>query len=497
MRGALSATPFFVIDHMKQDITLHPPRSRPQPRFDLLDLPLLGRFLRWKHARTALQIPLFAVALLMIWDGLTGPQLAPRNVATVLTWVQYRGVLVFALLAAGNLFCMACPFMLPRNLARRFFRPARMVPRRFRSKWLAVVLLALFLFVYELFDLWATPWWTAWLIIGYFAAALIVDSLFTGAAFCKYVCPIGQFNFMAATVSPLEVNVRNADVCATCRTKDCIKGRDDQRGCELWLFQPRKVGNLDCTFCLDCVHACPHDNVGIGARLPASELWRNPFRSGVGQIWQRRDLTALALVFTFGALVNAFGMVTPVYALQEWLGRVLSLQAEAPILGIIFAAGLIVEPLVLLGAAAGATQRWSGLRQPLIEIALRYAWALVPLGFGIWLAHYGFHFLTGAWTIVPVLQTLFADYGWPLLGTPRWDLGALVPTALIYPAQFGFIMLGGFGSLLSAYEIARHDAPKQPLRVWWPWAVLLVLLAIAALWLMAQPMEMRGTVFSG
>ena len=24
------------------------------------------------------------------------------------------------------------------------------------------------LFAYELFDLWASPWWTAWLIVGYF-----------------------------------------------------------------------------------------------------------------------------------------------------------------------------------------------------------------------------------------------------------------------------------------------------------------------------------------
>ena len=31
------------------------------------------------------------------------------------------------------------------------------------------------------------------------------------------------------------------------------------RGCELALVQPRKVGNMDCTFCMDCVRACPHD----------------------------------------------------------------------------------------------------------------------------------------------------------------------------------------------------------------------------------------------
>ena len=45
-----------------------------------------------------------------------------------------------------------------------------------------------------------------------------------------------------------------------------------QRGCELALFQPRKIGNLDCTFCLDCVQACPYDNVGIISRVPADGI---------------------------------------------------------------------------------------------------------------------------------------------------------------------------------------------------------------------------------
>src|SRR5262249_52370082 len=32
------------------------------PRFDLLRFPLVGRFLRWRHARLALQLPMMAVA---------------------------------------------------------------------------------------------------------------------------------------------------------------------------------------------------------------------------------------------------------------------------------------------------------------------------------------------------------------------------------------------------------------------------------------------------
>ncbi len=160
----------------------------------------------------------------MILQGLLGPTLAPKNLATVLTWVHFRGALVLAILCAGNFFCLACPFMAARNAARRFLRPHLNWPQWLRNKWIAVALFVLILFTYELFDLWSSPWWTAWLILAYFLAVLVVDGLFKHASFCKFVCPIGQFNFIASTLSPLEVQVRDANVCVPCQTKDCIRG---------------------------------------------------------------------------------------------------------------------------------------------------------------------------------------------------------------------------------------------------------------------------------
>ena len=56
-------------------------------------------------------------ALLVVADGLFGAAWFPRNLATVLSWVQYRGLLVLALLVAGNFFCTACPFVLVRDPA--------------------------------------------------------------------------------------------------------------------------------------------------------------------------------------------------------------------------------------------------------------------------------------------------------------------------------------------------------------------------------------------
>jgi len=471
--------------------------------FDLLEVPVLGRLLKWRHSRTLLQIPLLAVSVVMIFEGLLGPSLSPKNLATVLTWVHFRGALVLVILLAGNLFCLACPFMLVRNIMRRWVRPRLNWPRWLRNKWIPIALFVLVLFAYELFGLWSSPWLTAWVIVGYFAAVLIVDGLFTHATFCKYVCPIGQFNFIAATAAPLEVAVREPEVCDECTTKDCIRGRRDassplvvlQSGCELALFQPAKVGNMDCTFCLDCVHACPHDNVGVLSRLPAGELMSDPRRSGIGRFSRRNDIAALAVVFCFGALMNAFGMVSPVYTVESWLSRTLHVHSHAAVLGLLFAGVILVEPVLLLGLAAWMTRAWAGVKSGWLAISVRYSYALVPLGFGMWLAHYGFHFLTGLYTIVPVTQNAFASIGWPILGDPRWTLVGL-PNTIVEPVEFGFLLLGLAGSMLVAWRLA-HDDSERPLRAFLPWGVLSIVLFLCCAWLMTQPMDMRATMMAG
>lgn len=469
---------------------------------DLLGVPGLGQFLKWRHSRKVLQLPLFVLAGAMILHGLFGPQFAPKNLATLLTWVHYRGALVLVLLVAGNLFCMACPFMLPRDLARRFFKPALHWPRRLRNKWVAIALFVLILFAYELFDLWGSPWWTAWLILGYFLGALIVDALFKNASFCKFVCPIGQFNFAAATVAPLEVRVRDPYVCATCTTHDCIRGTRKQeqpdvvlqRGCELALYQPKKQGNMDCTFCLDCVYACPHDNVGIRTRLPVSELFADPRRSGVGRFSKRTDIGVLVLLFTFGALLNAFGMVSPVYAVQAWLAGMMGTTNEVPVLGTLFFAALVVEPVILLGLAALWTRMAARTSEPLLLIAMRFVYALIPLGFGVWLAHYSFHLLTGLYTFIPVVQSLLSDGGLAVI--PNWRLTGW-PQELVEPLGLGFLGLGLLGSLVVAYRISEREYPARVKQVFVPWAVLCVLLWGVAMWLLSQPMELRGTFLGG
>ncbi|MCX6027780.1 MAG: FesM [Chloroflexi bacterium] len=491
-------------------------------RRDLLTWPILGPFLKWRHARTAMQAPLLLIAGLMIFDGLVGPRLAPKNLATVGVWLHYRGLVVLALLVAGNLFCMACPFMLPRQVGRwlreRLFGGGRNVPAALRNKWLAAGLVLVFFFSYEVFSLWSSPWLTAWIAVGYFLVAFLVDTVFRGATFCKYVCPLGQFNFFGSLISPLEIKVKEQTVCAACRTKDCIRGSSSNvRGCELWLFQERKAGNMDCTFCLDCVHACPCANVGLITRTPTAELWTDPFRSGIGRFSQRLDLAALVVIFVFGSFINAFAMIRPVYGLRENLARWLGTTSPVPGLALIFVIGLVVLPIVLVSGAAWLGRapfvfRRSSFLPPLRQITARYIYALVPLGFGMWLAHYSFHFLTGALTVVPVAQSFLADVGL-YRGAVQWGMGPVVPTDWLFPIEAVFMYAGATGSLIGAFQIARNQVESAPLppnsggnslpprlggrgavlAAAAPWMILTLLLLAFGLWVLVQPMEMRGT----
>jgi cytochrome c oxidase assembly factor CtaG len=456
--------------------------------FDLLRLPLLGRFLKWRHARLCLQLPLLLVAVAVIYDGLRGPQVGAMNLAGVLPWIHWRGLVILGLLVAGNVFCMGCPFLLPRTLARRFLPAGWSWPRRLRSKWLAVLLIVAFLWAYEALALWDRPRWTACLALGYFVAAFVIDGLFRGASFCKYLCPIGQFNFVQSLASPLEVKARDPAVCASCRTKDCIRGRDGIPGCELHLFVPRKAGNMDCTTCLDCVHACPHDNVGLIAAPPGAELWNDRQRSALGR-FSRPDLAALVVVLVFGAFANAAGMIGPVAEGQEQLAGLVGIRSPLVATAAFYLLALVALPLLAVGGAAALSRRWGRLEAGTLEVATRYAYVLVPLGFGMWLAHYCYHFLTSYDTAVPVAQRFAADLGLTSLGEPAWGSACCRSvTPWLLPLELLCLDVGLLLSLYTGYRLA------PTLKALVPWALLLVLLFVAGVWTLFQPMQMRGTL---
>jgi len=463
------------------------------PGFDILALGWFGRLIRSLAFRRVLQCVLFGLALLIICDGLFGPQIGPMNLAGTLPWTHWRGLSVLGLLAIGNLFCFACPFTFARDLGRRLLPGNRQWPRWLRTKWISVGLLGVYFWSYEAFSLWNSPWLTAWVIIGYFVAAIVVDGFFRGASFCKYVCPIGQFHFVQSLVSPFEVKTRDLSVCRTCKTFDCIRGNEQQRGCELRLFQPKKESNLDCTFCLDCVRACPHDNVGIIAVAPGRTLFRDHFRSSIGRFAERTDLAALVLLLVFGAFLNAASMTLPVENALNFSRFTLGLISRPAILLIFFCLVLGLLPLVSVAGCALASRQFGVLSVSLRAVACRFAMTLVPLGAAMWLAHFGFHLFTALLTPIPVVQRLLLDLHLVSGGSPWWSLRTPAILELL-DFQCLALDLGFLLSLYFAWKVSLDLAPgnRRALGGFLPWGVLLTLLYVCGIWIVFQPMEMRG-----
>jgi cytochrome c oxidase assembly factor CtaG/polyferredoxin len=436
---------------------------------------------RW--IRVVLRVVLLGAAALIVLDGLLGPRTEAMNAAGVLPFTHWRGALVLTLLLAGNVFCSICPFLAPSMALKRFVpgisRLQRRWPARLRSKWIAVVLVVVWLWAYEAFALWASPVATAWIIVGYFVAAFVVDSFFKGASFCKWLCPIGQFNFVASMISPIEVRALDPGVCASCTTRECIRGNESAKvaGCGLDLYIPAKVGNLDCTMCLDCADACPYNNVRLGIRSRTWDLVAAGWRSSLGRLSRRSDLAALVLVIVFGAFANAMGMVGPVLSWEDsvalWLGFESRLvPASIFVLGVI-----VVAPVVLVVLTGGRSWR-------------RVAFGLVPIGFAMWLVHFGFHFATSAGTAVSVVQRMALDIGVTGLGVPEWIWGCCVilPDWLL-PVEILALDVGLVGSLVAVWQIA-----ERRWRIAGLWMGAAVVLFAVGVWIVLQPMEMRGTV---
>ena len=503
------------------------PGRRTASGFDLLRLPGLRRLLRWRYARLLFQVPLLLLALFVIVDGLTGRPLAPRNVATTSVWLHYRGFVVLALALFGNAFCAACPLMLTRGPTRWLKRALggdRDWPRALRSKWLVIVLLVAFFVSYEVFSLWSSPWLTAWLVIGYFGAALAVDTLFPAGTFCRHVCPLGNFNFALAHTSPTVIGAVDHDVCERCEAKPCLHGRVSDAasarpaweaaglpvegsrragfvplgevvrpngrgsfpGCETGLFVPTITSTMDCTMCFNCVRACPYDNVALRVR--------SPLREAATDGWGRRGwtaVTAMGVLLLWWGLLNALAMIGPFFAAADAVAAALGTQSSALVLIVLFSLVSAVG-LLLTGGAFWLGDLAGGANDGPLRAFRRWGSVAVILAVGMWTAHYLFHFLTGALQIVPVFQHFFEYRGFAV--DTNWRLGPLVPTRWLFFIGAAIASLYGALAMVAAATIALRDFGRRGVIAMWPVGLFALAVTVVVVLVMGQPMEMRGTL---
>jgi hypothetical protein len=175
----------------------------------------------------------------------------------------------------------------------------------------------------------------------------------------------------------------------------------------------------------------------------------------------------------------------------------LGLASQLPVVSAFYLLALIVIPALSITVAAIAGRRWGRLTLGWRQIAIRSSYALVPLGFSMWLAHYSFHLLTSYDVVVPATQRFLAALGWPLAGEPHWIASCCRPAADWLPRlEIVCLGVGLLVSLHTAYRLAMGQAarPGMAIRAFVPWGLLILLLYAAGVWIVCQPMQMRGTM---
>lgn len=416
----------------------------------------LHRRTGWRIARATLLL----LAAAIVVDGLSGPQVAAMNLAGVLPWVHWRGMAVLGVLLAGNVVCASCPFPLARSTVRRLVRPRWDWPAILQGKWLSAGLLLAFFLAYEVFDLWASPWWTAWLVLGYFAAVAVVDGLFRGGAFCRHACPIGQFHVVESLVRPTTNTVRHGGACGGC-------------------------------------HALERRTHQLAAALPIVVRSNPPAAPVLPR--ERFDLSCLILLFVFAAFANALGMVAPIVQEIDRIAEFIAWPRQV-VEAVLFLVAVLIAPAFAIGCAATIERLATGRSFNRADVLGRAAAALLPLGVSMWVAHYSFHLLSGPWSFVPVGERFLADWGVSGGAEPHWRFNCCAPVA-DWLLKFEILALdfGWLAALYAAYRtaVARGERAGHLVGAWLPWAGLATLLFALGVWIVFQPMEMRGMLSPG
>jgi hypothetical protein len=134
--GALTAAGLY-------GITFRSRLTRPaHDGLNLLDIGWVRRLFTAPGFQLALQVPLLVLTGIVVALGLGDVQNGGVNLATKLTWTIWWAGIIFTFVAAGRVWCLACPFGALNEWTARLARPLRRLPKPFRNIWWATGMFA-------------------------------------------------------------------------------------------------------------------------------------------------------------------------------------------------------------------------------------------------------------------------------------------------------------------------------------------------------------------
>src|SRR5512136_57069 len=405
---------------------------------EITRFPFVKALLKSRWPQLLVWVGMLAGFLIAILAGISGTPVGNRNFGIVFVWIAWWAVLILvAVPLIGRGWCAVCPIPLPGEWLQRgaVMQPPDKKPgwlqlrwpKKLRNIWLqnlSFTLVALFSAV-----ILTTPKVTAVVLAAMLFLAIGMSMVFERRSFCRYICPVGGFIGIYAQAAPMELRVKDKQVCLRCKDKPCYNGSAAGYGCPWDVFPGGLTKNTYCGLCMECLRTCPYDNIAINARH---------FSADLAVPSKRIDEAFKAFIMLGAAMVYAALFLGPWGNLKMaawsvgssgWFGY------TAVFLAIIYG----ILPVLFLGAV-GIGKMLAKSSLSLKKTFTAFATALVPLGLMFWVAFSLSFVLTNAGYIFSSISDPFG-WGWNLFGTAAMTWQPYL-TNLVMPLQT-LVLVGG------------------------------------------------------
>lgn len=195
------------------------------------------------------------------------------NLPNLLVWSYWFSLIVIIAIFFGRFWCSICPMELVISIFNRF--GLKKEPGKFiKSGWVITILYTIILiFGIHVFLIQWIPSRMALYMLSLLSIVIIVSLIWEKRTFCNYICPIGFLLKLYSLFSTIRIKNKNQEVCANCKTKDCISAKRHynfmKRSCTSNVNPPDLKYQTDCILCGQCIKTCPHDNLKIGYSKPS------------------------------------------------------------------------------------------------------------------------------------------------------------------------------------------------------------------------------------
>ncbi len=153
--------------------------------------------------------------------------------------------------------------------------------------------------------------------------------------------------------------------------------------------------------------------------------------------------------------------------------------------------GLLLSPFIFLGIyllliALAKVVAKSTLS--LKDLALQFAFSLIPIAFVYNIAHYYTLIFTEGPNIIRLISDPFG-FGWNLFNTANYYNSFILGANFIWHSQVAFILLGHIVGVYLAHLVALNIFPshKRALLSQFPMLILMVAYTMIGLWILSQP----------